>query len=115
MVGPFIPRPPALVLCSGESSAGKTILGYNIAAGLAAGSDIFNFGQIEPTNVIYVDLETPRGLRGHFLDKIGRHTNLGYILELEDKLNTYNGYEDFLAVCREFTPSVVIIDPLSTE
>ena len=39
-LGPFIPKPPALVLCSGESSAGKTVLGYNIASGSKAGSNV---------------------------------------------------------------------------
>ena len=112
-LGPFIPNPPALVLCSGESSAGKTVLGYNIASGFAAGSNVLGYEIDEPTRVVYVDLETPSGLMGSMARRIGVHNNLGFIFELENKLNTDYGYNAFLAVCRDFNPGILIIDPLS--
>ena len=70
-LGPFIPKPPALVLCSGESSAGKTVLGYNIAFGFAAGGNVLGYEISEPTRVLYVDLETPPGLRGSMAKRVG--------------------------------------------
>jgi len=112
-LGPFIPNPPALVLCSGESSAGKTVLGYNIASGFAAGGNVLGYEINEPTRVLYVDLETPSGLRSSMVKRVGVHDNLGFIFELENKLNTDYGYNAFLAVCRDFNPGILIIDPLS--
>ena len=112
-LGPFIPKPPALVLCSGESSVGKTVLGYNIASGFAAGSNVLGYEIDEPTHVVYVDLETPPELRTDMARRVGVHTNLGFIFELEKKLDTSHGYKALLAVCRDFNPGILIIDPLS--
>ena len=112
-LGPFIPKPPALVLCSGESSVGKTVLGYNIASGFAAGGNVLGYEISEPTRVVYVDLETPPGLRTDMAKRIGVHNNLGFIFELEKKLDTTHGYNAFLEVCRDFSPGILIVDPLS--
>ena len=112
-LGPFIPKPPALVLCSGESSVGKTVLGYNIASGFAAGGNVLGYEINEPTRVLYADLETPSGLMSSMVKRIGAHTNFGFRLNWENKLNTTHGYNTFLEVCRDFNPGILIIDPLS--
>ena len=112
-LGPFIPNPPALVLCSGESSAGKTVLGYNIASGFAAGGNVLGYEIDVPTCVVYVDLETPPELSKSMARQVGVHTNLGFMSDFEDKLNSNFGYNAFLAICRDFNPGILIIDPLS--
>jgi len=112
-LGPFIPKPPALVLCSGESSVGKTVLGYNIASGFAAGGNVLGYEINQPTRVLYADLETPSGLMSSMVKRIGAHTNFGFRLNWENKLNTTHGYNTFLEVCRDFNPGILIIDPLS--
>lgn len=101
------------MLCSGESSAGKTVLGYNIASGFAAGGNVLGYEINEPTRVLYADLETPSGLRSSMVKRVGAHTNFGFRLNWENKLNTDFGYKRFLAVCRYFNPGILIIDPLS--
>ena len=45
--------------------------------------------------------------------RVGAHTNFGFRLNWENKLNTDFGYKRFLAVCRYFNPGILIIDPLS--
>ena len=39
LLGPFLPQPPGVVLLSGETSAGKTVLAYNMAYAIAAGKE----------------------------------------------------------------------------
>ena len=57
--GPFIPTAPALVLLAGESSAGKTVLGYNLAYHLSEGREWAGLTPPQQLRVLYVDLESP--------------------------------------------------------
>ena len=55
-LGPYIPYPSSLVMLVGESSAGKTVLGKDMAYHLAEGLDWAGISPSGEQRVIYVDL-----------------------------------------------------------
>ena len=110
---PVVPPPPGLVLLSGESSAGKTVSGYNIAYCLAEGVEFCGLRPPRPLRVLYVDLESPEPVFRSQVDIIGRSDNLVFVRELPASLDRPNGKTEFLEACRPFRPDVVFIDPLS--
>jgi hypothetical protein len=71
--GPFLPDEPSVVLISGETSAGKTTFGFNLAHALARGEELLGLTPLRPVKVLMLDLETPEQLRRAMLDSIGRH------------------------------------------
>jgi archaellum biogenesis ATPase FlaH len=113
LLGPFIPPQPALVLLSGESSAGKTVLSYNLAYHLASGEE---FAGLLPRNafrVLYCDLENPTGVHRTLVDTIGRSENLGFCRRFLKDLTSPRGRAEFLGLCKGFNADVILIDPLS--
>jgi len=113
LLGSFIPPAPALVLLSGESSAGKTVLSYNLAYHLASGEE---FAGLLPRNnlrVLYCDLENPTGVHRTLVDTIGRSENLGFCRRFLNDLTSPRGREEFVALCNGFNPYVIVLDPLS--
>ena len=113
LLGSFIPPAPALVLLSGESSAGKTVLSYNLAHHLASGEE---FAGLLPRNnlrVLYCDLENPTGVHRTLVDTIGRSENLGFCRRFLNDLTSPRGREEFVALCNGFNPYVIVLDPLS--
>ena len=113
LLGSFIPPAPALVLLSGESSAGKTVLSYNLAYHLASGEE---FAGLLPRNafrVLYCDLENPTGVHRTLVDTIGRSENLGFCRRFLKDLTSPRGRAEFLGLCKGFNADVILIDPLS--
>ena len=112
LLGSFIPPAPALVLLSGESSAGKTVLSYNLAYHLASGEE---FAGLLPRNafrVLYCDLENPTGVHRTLVDTIGRSENLGFCRRFLKDLTSPRGRAEFLGLCKGFNADVILIDPL---
>ncbi|MCH7549185.1 MAG: AAA family ATPase, partial [Candidatus Krumholzibacteriota bacterium] len=110
MLDPVIPPIPALVMLSGESSAGKTVLAYNIAYHLAEG---ITFGGMKPPQqfpVLYFDLESPDVVHSTLVHKVGRSENLHFVRGLPRTLDIIEGQRMFLAACRGYR--VIILDPL---
>ena len=112
LMEPFVPDPAALVLLSGESSAGKTVLTYNLGYHLAEGADIAGLIPSQAVQVLYFDLESPENVHRTLVDTIGRSNNLAFVRSLPRSLNTDEGREQFLSACRKFKPDVVILDPV---
>ena len=101
------------MLLSGESSAGKTVLSYNLAYHLASGEE---FAGLVPRNafrVLYCDLENPTGVHRTLVDTIGRSENLGFCRRFLKDLTSPRGREEFVALCNGFNPDVIVLDPLS--
>ncbi len=77
-LGAFLPQPPALVLLVGESSAGKTVLGYNMAFAIAEGREfVTGLTPARALKVLYLDLESPETLHRTMVETIGRSEGLG--------------------------------------
>ena len=112
LMEPFVPDPAALVLLSGESSAGKTVFTYNLAYHLAQGMDMAGLESSRAVRVLYFDLESPENVHRALVDTIGRSGNLAFVRSLPKSQNTDEGREQFLSACREFKADVVIIDSL---
>jgi archaellum biogenesis ATPase FlaH len=113
LLEPIVPDPPALVLLSGESSAGKTVLAYNLAYHLAEGLEIAGLTPQRPVRVLYCDLENPDSVHRSLVDIIGRSDNLAFIRVFPNTLKTDEGRNQFLEGCYNFRPDVVILDPLT--
>ena len=107
LMEPFVPDPAALVLLSGESSAGKTAFTYNLAHRLAEGIGIAGLTPSQAVRVLYFDLESPENVYRAFVDTIGRSDNLAFVRSLPKNLSSDEGREQFLSACREFKPDVV--------
>jgi archaellum biogenesis ATPase FlaH len=113
LLGPFLPQPPALVLLSGETSAGKTVLSHNIAHALAEGVEFAGMAHDEPLRVLYVDMESPEQVHRDLVDTIGRSPNWAFIRVLPRYLNTDEGRDALRDAIRAWQATVVIVDPLS--
>ena len=113
LLGPFIPPQPALVLLSGESSAGKTVLSYNLAYHLASGEEFAGLLPRSAFRVLYCDLENPTGVHRTLVDTIGRSENLGFCRRFPKDLTSPKGRDEFLGLCKSFNPDVILLDPLS--
>ena len=112
LLGPFLPVPPGLVLLSGETSAGKTVLVYNIALHLAQGTEFVGLTPPRPLRVIYIDLETPEQLHRGQVETIGRSDNLAFVRTMPNSLNSTSGMADLTQAIRDWKAEVIIIDPL---
>ena len=113
LLEPVVPDRPSLLLISGESSAGKTVLAYNLAYHLAEGLEIAGLTPQRPVRVLYFDLENPESVHRSLVDIIGRSDNLAFVRGLPKTLGTDDGRGQFLRACHEFRPDVVILDPLT--
>jgi archaellum biogenesis ATPase FlaH len=109
----IVPTAPGLVLLSGESSAGKTVLAYNLAYHLAEGLEFCGLIPPSPLRVVYVDLESPEYVYRDQVNTIGSSDNLAFIRELSTTLDRDSGKNEFLPACRDFRPEVLFMDPLS--
>jgi hypothetical protein len=110
--GPYIPYPSSLVMLVGESSAGKTVLGKNMAYHLAEGLDWVGISPSGEQRVIYIDLESPENVFREHAEIIGRSENLVFARSLPT-LHSPHGAEEFLSVCRQFSPDVIFLDSLA--
>jgi hypothetical protein len=111
-LGPYIPYPSSLVMLVGESSAGKTVLGKNMAYHLAEGLDWVGISPSGEQRVIYIDLESPENVFREHVEIIGRSENLVFARSLPT-LHSPHGAEEFLSVCRQFSPDVIFLDSLA--
>jgi len=111
-LGPYIPYPSSLVMLVGESSAGKTVLGKDMAYHLAEGLDWVGISPSGEQRVIYVDLESPENVFREHAEIIGRSENLVFARSVP-ALGSPHGAEEFLSVCRQFSPDVLFLDSLS--
>ncbi len=91
LLGPYLPVPPGLVLLSGETSAGKTVLVYNVAYHLAEGTEFVGLKPPRPLRVIYIDLETPEQLHRSQVESIGRSENLGFVRTMRNDVISSRG------------------------
>ena len=111
-LGPYIPYPSSLVMLVGESSAGKTVLGKDMAYHLAEGLDWVGISPSGEQRVIYIDLESPENVFREHAEIIGRSENLVFARSLPT-LDSPKGAEEFLSVCRQFSPDVIFLDSLA--
>ena len=72
LLGPFLPQPPGVVLLSGETSAGKTVLAYNMAYSIAAGKEFVGLTPTSSPRVLYIDLESPQVVHSTLVHAIGK-------------------------------------------
>jgi len=112
ILDPIVPDAASSVLLAGESSAGKTVLGYNMAYHMAEGIEFVGSTPVGPQRVLYFDLESPVGVHRSLVDIVGRSDNLAFVRSLPRTLNTSEGRADFLDACHEFKPDVIFLDPL---
>ena len=111
-LGPYIPYPSSLVMLVGESSAGKTVLGKDMAYHLAEGLDWVGISPSGEQRVIYVDLESPENVFREHAEIIGRSENLVFARSVP-ALDSPAGTAEFLSVCRRFSPDVLFLDSLT--
>lgn len=111
-LGPFVPPPPSVVLLSGETSAGKTVLAYNVALALAEGHEFCGLRASAPKRVLYVDLESPEPVHRELVEPIGRSKNLAFIRYLPRALNSPEGMASLRRAIQEWAAEMVVIDPL---
>jgi len=109
---PFIPPQPAVVLFSGETSAGKTVANYNIAYSLSEGVEFAGFMPSHAVRVLYLDLESPESVHRGLVDAVGRSKNLAFVRVLPNFLSSKDGQDQFRQACIAFKADVVFIDPL---
>ena len=112
LLGPFLPGGGEVVLLAGETSAGKTVLVYNIAYHLAEGTEFAGLMPPEPLRVLYLDLESPENVHRDFVEVIGRSQNLAFIRRLLHTLDTPMGRDELKNAIQKWEAIVVIIDPL---
>ena len=112
LLGPFLPQPPGVVLLSGETSAGKTVLAYNMAYSIAAGKEFVGLTPMSPHRVLYIDLESPQVVHSTLVHAIGKSDDLGFVLEMDHLLYTLEGRKDFITAIRKWDAGVVFVDPL---
>ena len=117
LLGPYLPHPAALVFLSGETSAGKTVLLYNIAHCLAKGAPFAGLAPPRPMRVLYVDLESPENVHRSLLDAIGRAPKWVFVRNLPhplgDAKGSLKGLEELEEAIQSIMADIVIIDPLS--
>ncbi len=113
LLDPFLPQPPALVLISGETSAGKTVLSYNIAYHIAEGREFIGLTPTASLSVLYVDLESPDQVRSRMVEAIGRSDNLAFGRDLARPLYTSEGQKELTDAIELLEARVVFIDPLT--
>jgi RecA-family ATPase len=101
-----------VVLLAGETSAGKTVLTYNVAYHLAQGKVFAGLSPEGCVRVLYIDLESPEDVHRTLVKEIGRSPSLAFVRSMPQTLNTGPGREDLKQAIREWEPKVVIIDPL---
>ena len=112
LLGPFLPQPPGVVLLSGETSAGKTVLAYNMAYAIAAGKEFVGLTPTSAHRVLYIDLESPQLVHSTLVHAIGKSDDLGFVLEMPHLLYTAEGRKDLISSIREWNAGVVFVDPL---
>ena len=113
LLDPIVPGIPALVVISGETSAGKTVLARNIAFHIAEGTEMADLLPKRPLRVLYVDLESPESVHRSLVDTVGRSPNLAFVRDLPVTLNRPEGMAEFVRACRSHASEVVFLDPLS--
>ena len=113
LLGPFLPQPPGLVLLSGEASAGKTVLSYNIAYHIAEGREFIGRTPTASLSVLYVDLESPDQVHSRMVEAIGRSDNLAFGRDMTGRLYTSEGQKELTDAIEQRDARVVFIDPLS--
>ena len=109
---PLLPEPPCLMLISGESSAGKTALSYNLAHRVAEGMPFLGSEVEQPLRVLYVDLDNPDTVHRMLVEKIGRSDNVSFVRSLPGTLDTEQGRSVFFETCHEHAADVLVIDSL---
>jgi len=112
LLGPFLPQPPSVVLLSGETSAGKTVLAYNMAYSIAAGKEFVGLTPTSAHRVLYIDLESPQVVHSTLVQAIGKSDDLGFVLEMPHLLYTAEGRKDLISAIRDWDAGVVFVDPL---
>ena len=111
-MGAFLPLPPALVLLVGETSAGKTVLAYNLALAITEGRELVSgLTPAKALKVLYLDLESPEALHRTLVQTIGRSEGLAFMRQVPS-LESSAVQKQLLAKAREWEAEVIIIDPL---
>ena len=113
LLDPVVPDRPSVVVVSGETSAGKTVLAYNIVYHLAEGTEFAGMKPPRPMRTLYFDLESPESVHRYLVDTIGRSDNLAFVRGLPSSLDTERGGQEFVSACRDQGADVVVLDPLS--
>ena len=114
LLGPFLPQPPGLVLLSGEASAGKTVLAYNIACHIAEGREFIGLTPTASLSILYIDLESPeQQVHRRMVEAIGRSDNLAFGRDLARPLYTSEGQKELMDAIEVLAARVVFIDPLT--
>ena len=113
LLGPFLPEPPALVLISGETSAGKTVFTNNAAYHIAEGKEFVGLTPTAALRVLYLDLESPEQVHRRLVQAIGGSDNLAFVRSVPSLLSSTPGQEDLKRAIQEWDARVVVIDPLT--
>ena len=91
---------------SRREQRGKTVLGKDMAYHLAEGLGWVGISPSGEQRVIYVDLESPENVFREHAEIIGRSENLVFARSVPT-LHSPRDAEEFLSVCRQFSPEVL--------
>lgn len=102
----------------GQSETGKSLLSFDIALALSTGQSVLGHPANDPMDVVYIDMENPRG------EIQRRVTDLGYELPALDRLHYYhmqsiapldtkNGGADMQWIAELHSPALIVLDTIS--